>query len=213
MAAAPRPDSRHRALVSLAWFGAGVLAVAIAYGMFIGLLGADGIAAFNGRAIRRAQATTVFTVLGVMMLLWGFLELGFLQRWTRRVPGEVHAFFALPSTKAGLLGLLVGAFMIGRPYPVMRDFLTYAATANSPLYGTAVMAVQGIGQVTVMTLLFLALVYGAGRPLSRWAQRYPERMTLTSGLAMLVGGSFFLFYWGLAFTYGIGRWGFRLGWY
>jgi sulfite exporter TauE/SafE len=213
LAASPRADARRAALSALAIFAGGVIVVGVAYGMFVGLLGPSGIEAFNGREIRRAQATTVFTILGVLMLLWGAIDLGFLEGMVRRCSPATRAFFGQPTTKAGLLGLMVGAFMIGRPYPVMRDFLTYAAAAGSPLYGAAVMVVQGLGQIAVMVVLFLALVYGTGGRVARWGARHPERVTLTSGLALIGGGTFFVFYWGLAFAYGLGRWGFRLGWY
>jgi hypothetical protein len=95
----------------------------------------------------------------------------------------------------------------------MHDFLTYAATAQSPLYGAGVMAVQGLGQIALMVLLFLTLTYGGGGGLSRWASARPDRVAIVSGLSLVAGGAFFVFYWGLAFAYGIGRWGFRLGWY
>ena len=176
-------------------------------------VGPAGIEAFNTREIRRSVATTVFTVLGTMMLLWGGIELGFLDRVTRRVSPATRAFVSQTTTKAALLGLMVGAFLIGRPFPVMRDFLTYAAASNSPIYGAAVMVVVGLGQIALMVLLFLAVVYGAGAHLSRWVSARPDRAALMSGLPLLAGGSFFVFYWGLAFAYGIGRWGFRLGWY
>jgi cytochrome c biogenesis protein CcdA len=108
---------------------------------------------------------------------------------------------------------MVGMFMIGRPFPVMRDFLVYAASAGSPLYGAGVMAVQGLGQIAVMALLFLALAYGTGRRMSAWLSSVPGRGSLVTGLSLVAGGTFFIFYWGLAFAYGIGRWGFKLGWY
>lgn len=34
-----------------------------------------------------------------------------------------------------------------------------------------------------------------------------------SGLALLVGGTFFICYWGLSLTFDIGFWGYKLGWY
>jgi sulfite exporter TauE/SafE len=131
----------------------------------------------------------------------------------RRASPITRAFFAQPSTKAALLGLLVGTFAVGRPFPVMRDFLAYAAAANSPAYGAAVMMVQGIGQIAVMVGLFLILVFGFGRRLTSWSQTRPEQVTLVSALSLVAGGSFFLFYWGLARAFDIGRWGFRFGWY
>jgi sulfite exporter TauE/SafE len=208
-----RADSRRSALTTLAVFTAGVVLVGAIYGMFIGSLGPSGIAAFNLREVRRAQATTVFTVIGLLMLGWGAIELAFLGRLTSRVSPATRAFWTQPSTKAGILGLMVGAFLIGRPFPVMRAFLTYAAAANSPVYGAAVMTVVGLGQIALMVVLFLALVYGTGHRLERWMSARPSRAALVSGVSLVAGGTFFIFYWGLAFTYGLGRWGFRLGWY
>ena len=206
-------DARRSSLWALGAFSAGVVLVGLVYGMFIGSLGPSGIEAFNATSVRRSLATTVFTSIGAVMLVWGAVELQFLDSLTRRVSPTTRAFFAQPSTKAALLGLMVGTFMIGRPFPVMRDFLVYAATAGSPLYGAGVMVVQGLGQIALMVVLFLGLVYGTGHRLSDWASSRPERVVLVSGLSLIAGGTFFIFYWGLAFAYGIGRWGFRLGWY
>lgn len=208
-----RADTRRTALITLGMFTAGVVLIGVVYGMFIGSLGPAGIEAFNTREIRRSQATTVFTVLGTMMLVWGAIELGFLTALTRRTSEATREFFHQPATKAGLLGLMVGAFLIGRPFPVMRNFLIYAASAASPLYGAGVMIVVGLGQIALMVLLFLALVYGSGHRLTTWAAARPPRVALVSGLSLVAGGTFFIFYWGLAFAYGLGRWGFRLGWY
>jgi hypothetical protein len=34
-----------------------------------------------------------------------------------------------------------------------------------------------------------------------------------SGFAFLTGGAYFVFYWGLAFAFDIGNWGFKIGIY
>ena len=205
--------SRRPALSALLVFAAGVMLVGAVYGTFIGFLGPDGIRAFNGRDVRLAQARTVFSAIGLLMLAWGALEFGFLEGVRRRVSPETRAFLAQPTIKAGILGLLVGAFAIGRPFPVMRDFLVYAASAHSPLYGAAVMMIQGLGQIAVMAALFLLIVYGFGAALTRWVSTRPQQVTLVSAMALVAGGTFFLYYWGLSFAFNIGRWGFRLGWY
>lgn len=201
------------ALRALGLFTASVMAVSAAYGMFIGFLGPHGIEAFNAREIRLAQASTVFTVLGVLMLVWGALELGFLTGLRQRISPDLRALVARPSTKAALLGIMVGAFSIGRPFPVMRDFLVYAATAHNPIYGAGVMMMQGLGQIALMVLLLLAIVYGLGSTLTRWVATRPHQVTLTSALALVAGGTFFLYYWGFALNLDIGRWGFKLGLY
>ena len=205
--------SRRAALSALGVFTAGVLAVGAIYGFFIGSLGPDGIEAFNSRAIRFAQAGTVYTIIGTLMMVWGALELGLLEPVRRRLASETRAFWARPTSRAALLGGLVGAFAIGRPFPVMRDFLEYAAAANSPVYGAAVMMVQGLGQIAVMVVLLLAIVYGLGGLLTRWVSTRPHQVTLVTAVALAAGGAFFVFYWGLARAFDIGRWGARLGWY
>jgi sulfite exporter TauE/SafE len=213
LAATGTARSRRPALSALAVFATAVMLVGAVYGTFIGLLGPQGIEAFNSRAVRMAQARTIFSVIGLLMLGWGALEFGFLEPFRRRISPETRAFFTRPAVKAGLLGLLVGAFAIGRPFPVMRDFLVYAATANSPIYGAAVMMIQGLGQITVMVLLLVVLVYGFGGWLTRWVTSRPQQVALVTAVALVAGGTFFLYYWGLANAFNIGRWGFRLGWY
>jgi sulfite exporter TauE/SafE len=200
-------------LKALGAFMGGVLVVCAAYGAFVGTLGADGVEAYNQRDMRLTQAQVVFTALGVVMLGWGLIELGFVgfvQQW---VSPSVQAFLGTATTKAGLIGLLVGLVAVGRPFPVFREFLTYAASAESPLYGAGAMMVQGLDQIAVMALLFVAMVFLGGRRLARWAAQQPHQPYLLSGLALIGGGAFFVFYWGLAFVLDIGRWGFKLGWY
>ena len=194
-------------------FLGGVLAICALYGLFVGFLGPQGVEVLNARSIRLVQAQIVFTTLGAVMIGWSLVELGLLHRWTRCFSERTRAFFAHPTTKGGLMGTLVGLFAVGRPFPVFRQFLNYAAEASSPLYGAGVMMVQGAGQVLLMILLFALLVWGAGRKLGRWAQAKPHQPRLVSGLALLVGGTFFVYYWGLSLTFDIGFWGYKLGWY
>lgn len=195
------------------WFVVGVLAICGLYGLLIGVLGPNGVEVLNSRSVRLTQAQTVFTSLGVIMLGWGLVELDLIRGVTDRLSEQTRTFFARPTTKAGLLGTLVGLFAVGRPYPVFREFLSYAAEAGNPLYGAGVMMVQGAGQIFFMILLFALLIWGAGRRLGRWAQEKPYQTRLVSGVALLVGGTFFVYYWGLSLTFDIGFWGYRLGWY
>jgi len=194
-------------------FLGGVLVICGGYGLVIGALGASGVPALNARPVRLAQAQIAFPVVGGVMIGWSLLELGLLHRWSRRLSAETRSFFAHPTTKAGLMGLLVGLFAVGRPFLVCRQFLRYAAEAGSPFYGAGVMRVQGAGQVLLMILLFVLLVWGAGPYLARWARSKPYQPRLVSGLALLIGGTFFVYYWGLSLTFDIGLWGYKLGWY
>jgi sulfite exporter TauE/SafE len=212
-ASGDRAASRVAGLRALATFGAGVVLVGAAYGTFIGFLGPKGAEAFNTPEVRLAQAQAVFTVLGAVMLIWGLIEFRLLDRVTNRISPLTRAFFAQPQIRAGCMGLLVGAFAIGRPYPVFRDLLSYAAAAHNPVYGALLMVLQGLGQITVMVALFLVLLFVFGKPLTRWVSSKPHQPVLVTAVALVAGGSYFIYYWNLAFLFGIGSWGFRLGWY
>jgi cytochrome c biogenesis protein CcdA len=204
--------SRKAALRSLGLFTLGVLVVAVAYGIYVGTLG-SGVTAFNARPQRLQQAETVFTVLGVVLIAWSVLEFGFLHRITDRIPAGFRAFVSAPTTRATIMGLMVGFFAVGRPYPIFRDLLLYAASAHNPIYGAVVMSVQGLGQIAVMVAIFLLAIWLFGPRLTRWVQQKPNQPSLITAIALMVGGSYFVYYWGIALVYNLGRWGFKLGWY
>ncbi len=191
----------------------GVMSITAFYGIMIGLLGKEGVEVINERSIRLAQAQAVFSLLGIIMLLWGALEMGFLDAIKSRFSAATRQFFSQLAVKGALLGLLVGFFAVGRPFPVFREFLLYAASASNPFYGAAVMMVQGLGQIAVMALIFILVVKIAGEKIGRAAIEKPHTFKLTSALALISGGMYFVFYWGLAFLFDIGGWGFKLGWY
>ncbi len=194
-------------------FTAGVVAVGAAYGFFVGMLGPEGIAVLNERAVRLAQARAIFSLIGLALVTWGAAEMGFLDPLLSRLSPETRTVLGRPSTKAGAMGLLVGAFAVGRPFPVFRDFLSYAATSGNPFYGAGVMVVHGIGMILVMVLALVVLVWALRGPMTRWVRARPHGPRVISGIALLAGGAYFVFYWGLAFAFGLGGWGFKLGWY
>jgi hypothetical protein len=215
LACSPEPNAGRlaaiRALGVMLFF---VVLVGAIYGAFIGWLGPLGVEAINPPAVRFAQAGIVFSVLGLAMLLWGAIELGLLDWFTRRCTPVTRAFFAQPTTKAAIMGLMVGAFAIGRPYPVFREFLLYTAQLQSPSYGAAVMALQGLGQVAVMVVAFVLILAAFGTRLRSWVTSKPAQPPLVAALALTAGGSYFLFYWGISRMWpALGRWGFQLGWY
>jgi hypothetical protein len=204
---------RREALRSLATMLLFVVLVDAAYGAFGGWLGPVGAAAFNTREIRGAQASAVFSVLGTVMLLWGGIELGLLDALVKRCTPVTRAFFAQPTTKTAIMGAMVGAFAVGRPFPVFREFLLFTAQSQNPAYGAAVMALQGVGQVLVMVTFFLLIVWLWGGPLARWLAD-PLRSATVSAFALIAGGAYFVTYWGVFHAWpAIGRWGFTLGLY
>lgn len=204
---------REAAWSALLAFTIPVACIGAAYGIFVGFLGPDGVAAINERPVRIAQAQAVFSIIGVIMLFWGLLELGFFKKFTDKFSPVTIDFFSSSMTKAAIMGSLVGLFAVGRPFPVFREFLTYAASAQSPSYGAAVMIVHGMGQIVVLLALFALLIYFGGNKMMRFISEKPNKPRLITALALLGGGAYFVFYWGIAFIYDVGRWGFKLGWY
>jgi hypothetical protein len=207
-------SGRVAALQSLGVMLCSVIVVSAIYGAFVGWLGPTGVAAINTREVRFAQAGVVFSTLGAAMLVWGTIELGLLDALVRRSSPVTRAFFSQPTIKAAIMGLMIGAFGIGRPYPVFREFLLYAAQLQRPSYGAAVMALQGVGQVLVMVAVFLIVIALFSHKLRSWITSKPHQPALISALALTAGGAYFLFYWGIARIWPVlGRWGFQLGWY
>ncbi|KZE79093.1 hypothetical protein AV654_16555 [Paenibacillus elgii] len=213
LACADRRLSRSAALRAFGMFAFAVVAVCLLYGLYIGSLGTAGIEAFTDRSARLGRAQVTFTSLGIVMVAWGALAFGFMDGLKSRLPAGVRSFFARPLTQAGIMGTMVGIFSVGRPFPVFRDFLVYAASTGNPLYASLAMGVQGLGQIAFMVLLFLGLVYAFGSRLLRWAAQRPHQPRLVSSVALFIGGAYFIYYWGLARALDIGSWGFKLGWY
>ena len=207
--ASDQTGSRVAVLKPLGLFIAAVLLVSASYGAVVGLLGPDGIGAYN--AARGAQARIVFSLIGIAMLAWGVLDLS--QALPDTTLGRLRGWLSPVERRASIMGLLVGLFGVGRPFPVMRDFLSYAASAESPLYGAVVMAIEGLGQIAIMLVLLIGLVFVFRKPLMRWSTRFSQGVTIAPGVALLGGGAFFLAYWGIFPLLDVGGWGFRLGWY
>jgi sulfite exporter TauE/SafE len=206
-----RASSRRHSLRLLAVFAAAVVCVGALYGLYVGSLGPVAVQDYNRNRLLQAHVT--FTVLGGVMLVWAAIALGFLRRGVDLLPVRVRRFSARPIAKAGLAGVLVGLFPVGRPYPVFRDFLAYAATAHDPLYGALVMSIQGLGQIALAIILVLALVSVSDGRLTRWVSAHPHQSQLVSAMALATGGAYFVFYWGIALSLNVGSWGFRLGLY
>ena len=194
-------------------FVGGVLVVSGVYGFAIGFLGTDVVENLNQVDARFAQAQIVFSIIGAFMLLWGIVEMGFADKLVSAVPASIRSFFASTRTKAAILGVLVGLFAVGRPFLVFREFLTYAASASNPVYGAIAMMIQGLGQIAVMALMFFAVLYFAKDRITTIASNAPWKFRLISAVALIAGGTYFIYYWGLALAFDIGQWGFKLGWY
>jgi hypothetical protein len=194
-------DSRvARALRSLAWLWAGALAVAVCYGVVVGFAGTR-LPQFRtgspggGLSPLLVQSMIVFGVVGAILLWNGLAGLGLLPDPLARVTAR------FPHAPQVLMGTLVGAFLIGRPYPLFRHMFHDAAERHDPLYAAAAFGLQTFGNLLVVSILFLLIAAVAG---PRLAAASPERAAALAAGAAIAAGVFLILYWDVRLLAGRG---------
>jgi hypothetical protein len=203
---AGRRPSFASALQSLGWLALGTSLVASLYGA-IGALVGPSIPqlshALAGRfPIRLIQSSVVFGILGLVLLVMGLAALGVIRVHAPRLGGRSD------SVRLLLIGGLIGAFLIGRPFALFVKIFQYAAATHNPALGALVFVLQSLGNIAVLALVFVALVaVGRGR-LLRWLAARPDRLARFNAVALLAAGTFLIAYWcvRLPAVFGIGWW-------
>ncbi|WP_271158235.1 hypothetical protein [Streptomyces sp. AD681] len=195
--AGTRWERTRRSLVPLGWMSLGMVTVSALYGAVVGLVGtsmpqfsqAENVpGTLSGRSV---QSMVVFGLIGLAMLWMGLAALGYLPDPLARVSARfVHA-------RTLFLGVLVGGFLVGRPYPLFRQLFRDAAESGNPFYGALAFVLQSVGNIVVMAALFLLLSSAVGRRHHSWLARKPGRAALVTGAALVVAGAFTLLYWDL----------------
>jgi hypothetical protein len=179
----------------LGWLAVGMIPVSAAYGALVGFVGTrmpqfSTVSAPAGTiSARSAQAMIAFGLIGLVMIVLGLAAVGV-------VPDPLGPLSRRhPNARMVVLGVLVGGFLIGRPYPLFRDLFRHAASTHNPLYGGAAFVLQSVGNILVMSVLVIALTYGLGGRLQRWLSASPGRVAAVTAVAFLVAGVFTLVYW------------------
>jgi hypothetical protein len=194
----------------LLWLSLGVIMVGGFYGAIGALIGTSlpqlsaarlGDSA-TGMPVRLLQSIVVFTILGVVYIVWGLMALGVLRnpfaQWSAN-----HAW-----GRSLFMGATIGAFMIGRPYPLFFKMFQYAASTHDPIFGALSFILSGLGNIVIMAVIFLILHYGTRGRFQNWLTSNPSRVQLITAYALIIGGVFYFTYWGLRLParFGIGWW-------
>ncbi|GIF16439.1 hypothetical protein [Actinoplanes teichomyceticus] len=179
----------HAALRPIGWLALGMVSVSAVYG-FAGVLIGDALpqlstATAAGMPVRLLQSVIVFGVIGLAFAYLGLASLGF-------VPDP---FATRPTARVITLGALVGGFLIGRPYPLFNELFHWAADRGNPLYGAAAFVLQSLGNIVVVSALFLLLMLGTRGRFLTWLGSDRQRTLVISGAMLLALGVFEVVYW------------------
>ncbi|NUU20587.1 MAG: hypothetical protein HOV68_03580 [Streptomycetaceae bacterium] len=182
-------------LKPIGWLAVGMIPVSALYGVLVGIIGtrmpqfATASAApgtLNGRSI---QSLIVFGVIGLVMVYLGLAALGLVRDPFRKIAQR------FPNAPMVFMGVLIGGFLIGRPFGLFRQMFRDAAESHNPLYGAVAFTLQSVGNIVIMALLFLALAYFAGSRLQRWFSAKPTRVATVTAVALIIAGVFTFMYW------------------
>lgn len=186
-------DRLIRTLKPLGWITVGMLPVSAGYGAIVGIVGTRmpqfSTTPTHGLSARAVQSMVAFGIVGLIMVVLGLASAGV-------IPDPLAGISRrLSQAPLILVGALIGGFLVGRPYPLFREMFRHAAKTHNPLYGAAAFALQSLGNIIVMSLLFLLLAYGIGGRIQSWLAAKPTRASTITAAAFLVAGVFTVLYW------------------
>ncbi|GAA0565922.1 hypothetical protein GCM10009546_30270 [Actinomadura livida] len=192
-----RPSVRSRLLATLrplGWLSAGMITVSAAYGFIVGLVGThmpqfSTAPSGTGLSPRSIQSMIVFGVIGLVLIYLGLAALGVVKDPMARISER------FPHARMVLMGVLIGGFLIGRPFAMFRQLFRDAAESHNPLYGALAFTLQSVGNILILAVIFMALALLAGSRIQRWFAAKPARAAVITGVAFLVAGVFTFLYW------------------
>jgi len=187
------------ALRPLAWLSAGLVLVAGTYGAIGASLGKSipqlSAAKVGSMPERILQSVIAFSVIGLIFIYLGLAAAGYVPDPLARITAR---FAHAPQF---VMGALIGGFLIGRPYPLFDEMFRYAASTHNAFYGALTFILISIGNIVIMALLFLALSMSR---FQQWLRAEPGRIAKFTASALLIGGAFTFFYWGVRVPAGTG---------
>ncbi|MFU8852204.1 hypothetical protein ACNAW0_14650 [Micromonospora sp. SL1-18] len=183
-------------LKPVGWMSVGMIVVSATYGAIVGLVGTSmpqfSTATSNAPGTlspRSIQSLVVFGLIGLIMTYMGLAAI-------RTVPDPFARISKrFPNFPMVFMGALIGGFLIGRPFALFRQLFRDAAESGNPLYGAAAFSLQSIGNIIILSILFLVLAYGTRGRLQRWLSEKPTRAAVLTAVALIVAGVFTFLYW------------------
>jgi hypothetical protein len=183
------PGMLRRLLRPVSYLTLGMVTVAGLYG-FIGVLLGDRLPQLSTDTVgsipvRLIQSSVVFGIIGLALTYIGLAALKVLP----------DIFARRPVARVVVLGALIGGFLIGRPYPLFNKLFHYAVENGNPLYGAAVFILQSLGNVAIVTALFLLLAAVTRGGFPRVLTANPRRAMVVTGALLIALGVFNIVYW------------------
>lgn len=186
--------SLRTALRPLSRLALGMVAVSAVYGAAGALLGdrlpqLSTAQTASGLPVRLIQAAVVFGLIGLAFAYLGLAALRLVPDPFARLSGR------FPHARLVVIGALIGGFLVGRPFPLFHKLFEYAARTHNPFYGAAVFVLQSLGNIAIMAVLFVVLVYATRGRFTRWLSAAPARVATITAVSFLVVGAFTFLYW------------------
>ena len=184
----------RQAIRPLGWVAVGALVTAGLYGAIGASLGSripqlsKATVGAHHFPVRLLQSVTVFGLIGLIMLYLGAAALYALPDPLTRLSARWA-----PAQQV-FMGVLIGCFLIGRPWPLFHTMFAHAAATHNALFGAAAFVLVVAGNMVLMAVLLLVLAMSR---FPRWLVGKPGRMVTTTAAAWLVGGSFTFVYWAI----------------
>lgn len=141
----------------------------------------------------------IFLFAGVVAILFGWSELGFLRFSPPELSGASPGWLQKRGdyVKALGMGILLGNAGVGCPNPAFYVILTYIAGLGSLSVGAGLGFVHGLGRaVPLLAIVILAIL---GINTTKWVAARKENIDKVMGWALIVVGAFILTYglWGM----------------
>jgi len=184
-------------LGSLLWYSLGLIIIGVILGGLVGLLGKGILTLINNfSSSSLILAIIIFSIIGVIVLIFGLGEFGYL-----RLPHLGGPKFQLANNLKGYKksfanGALVGgALGIGCPFPTYHAVLIWAAIIGSPLFGALLLGVLSFGRV--LPLLFIGLATYSINPnrVVTWVSEKGKLIHTINAMSLVILGIFLISFW------------------